>query len=277
MGWNGSGKKPQTFKAMSSPNCKRKYLRYAILGLSFLGIIYVYLNTINKDELAEAIDSETPHVKMNRTKKTKKVSDYKVSSKTRTSTNLIKKSNSKINMASLDIEAREEIIEKKIISHKIADVSSNGQMRSVTENVIANIFTKRLGDVPPPLPPIPLHEEFRIRELIENLTPPTKDDTDEQSYRKDTVKIVKDKLSEYLKEGGTVTDFLAYYHAELKEANKKWKKFQLEAIRSINEDPDVAPLIIQELNSKLEADGIKPLEIPEPLLNKIQIVNEEEK
>jgi len=27
----------------------------------------------------------------------------------------------------------------------------------------------------------------------------------------------------------------------------------------------------------LEADGIKPLEIPEPLLNKIQIVNEEEK
>jgi len=91
---------------------------------------------------------------------------------------------------------------------------------------------------------------------------PGETDSERDRDRKETVAAAKKELLAYVKEGGSVNDFLRNYRTELRAAHETWKMMQREAIRTMERNPEEAPVIISEMNKRLEEKGIKHLNIP---------------
>ena len=147
--------------------------------------------------------------------------------------------------------------------------STNRAFRTGVEQVMAWIFTARKGSLPPPLPPLMIRDEAHMAEILVANNPILEGDSERVKDAKQMVELAKKELRQYVLEGGDVKDFLQYYHGQLLDAHKEWTATQRTVMKAIHEDPDAAPALIEEANKTLAEKGIKPLNIPPKLREKL--------
>ena len=171
----------------------------------------------------------------------------------------------------LSAEKQEEMYEKKLVETPIAEASTNRLFRTALEQVMGWVFTTQLGDMPPPLPPIPDYDLVHLEEIL-NLKNTVQDtDTDRQANEKDIVDYVKKELKKFIDKGGDPEDFLKYYHDELKSAYAERSMAQERVMKIMQEDPAVAMEYMKEVNESLAAKGIKGVVLPERTLMRMGI------
>ena len=169
----------------------------------------------------------------------------------------------KLAVKDLPPEKRDEYIAKKILDRP-PDLtpSTNRAFRTGVEQVASWIFTTRLGDAAPPLPKISIRDEAHIRAILDAPNTVLDTDSDKVADAKRTVAEVKKILDEYLAKGGRVQEFFEYYHGQLREAHDIWRHNQLSMLKVLKEEPEAAPMLIQEMNAEMAERGIKPLTVP---------------
>ena len=157
-----------------------------------------------------------------------------------------------------EIEAEERRKDPLYDRHHI--VAKMPLVKEPIEQLMLTVFTTELGDMPPMLPTIPAFDEERFEKLV-NLTTLAEDgDTEEVLLSKDVVNEVKAELAKYLKEGGTINGFLAYYVNELDYAFRERNTCQELMMKSMKtDDPELAREVYNKFNERLTSKGIKPL------------------
>ncbi len=138
-----------------------------------------------------------------------------------------------------------------------------------TEQVMSWIFTRKLGDMPPPLPAISIRDEAHLAEIIMNQNVVQEGDSAQVAEAKEMVQLAKEELKKYIKEGGNIQDFLEYYRGKLVEAHDEWSASQRSVMKVLREEPEIALDYLDEVNARLEEKGIKPVTIPKRLLQKM--------
>ena len=81
---------------------------------------------------------------------------------------------------------------------------TNETFRTVTEEMVGEIFSTRLGDTPPQLPRIPLRDEVHMAEILIAANPAADGDDEETLEKKAIVEEVKKEMRDYLKKGGDI-------------------------------------------------------------------------
>ena len=147
--------------------------------------------------------------------------------------------------------------------------STNRAFRTGTEQVLAWIFTLKVGSVPPPLPPIPIRDEAHMAEILTANNPALEGDSEKVREAKQMVELAKEELRKFVKQGGEVSEFMQYYHGQLVQAHQEWQDSQRSVMQIIRDDPDLAPDYIREVNKRLAEKGIKPVNIPKKLKERL--------
>lgn len=160
---------------------------------------------------------------------------------------------------------------KKI--HEVVTNTSNSAgpktYENATEQVMLMVFGTELGEMPLPLPEIPERDMKRMTDILMSNNPITDKDSEEVKIDKEILAAAKAELRKFIKEGGEVKDFFAYYHHETEKAYQERKmanKMVFDAAKS--GDEDLARKLHAELNKRFEEKGIKPLVFPENILKK---------
>lgn len=149
--------------------------------------------------------------------------------------------------------------------------STNRVFRTGVEQVMAWIFTARKGNLPPPLPGISIRDEAHMAEILASRNPLLEGDSEGAKDAKQMVELAKAELRDYLKQGGDVKEFLQYYHGQLLQAHHEWTDAQRSVMKTIRDDPDIAAVYIDEVNKRLSAKGIKPVNIPPRIKQRLGI------
>ncbi len=108
-------------------------------------------------------------------------------------------------------------------------------------------------------------------EILNNATPPNEDDDAKAVEAKEMVTLAKQELKKFIKQGGSVQEFLEFYHGQLRLAHQEWQETQRSVIKVMKEDPDLAPSYIEEVNKRLASKNIKPVIVPQRLKTKMGI------
>lgn len=138
--------------------------------------------------------------------------------------------------------------------------------RSGTEQVLDWIFYTQVGDhPPPPLPQMSQFELEHIDEILDSVNEIKEDDDERMAERKRIVDGVKKELRQFLKEGGTVQEFLEHYRNELVAAYEMKGMVASEISREINNSTDSEESLkfIERANKVLEEKGIPAVELTE--------------
>lgn len=140
--------------------------------------------------------------------------------------------------------------------------TTNRPFATGTEQVMSWIFNARVGDMPPPMPRLPIRDEAHMAEILMANNPALEGDSEKVKAAKAMVERAKEACIEFVKEGGDVTEFLEYYRGQLVEAHEEWQAAQKSVMQVLREDPEIAAEFISEVNAHLEEKGIKPVNIP---------------
>ena len=157
---------------------------------------------------------------------------------------------------------------KKVHGVVTNDVGRNRQTAASNsiEQVMLQIFSRSLGDMPLPFPSyLPQQDMDRLVEILIDKNPIDENDSEQIKCEKEILQFAKSEMMKYIKEGGDPQDFLKDYHDQLYSAYFKRfdaQNFLMEAIRK-NESPEIIDGILRKYNKRLEAEGIKPISIPE--------------
>ena len=172
---------------------------------------------------------------------------------------------------SLSSEKQEELYVKKLEETPIPEASTNRLFRTALEQVMGWVFSTKLGDMPPPLPPLPDYDLVHLEEILNLRNTVNDTDTDRQANEKEIVDYVKEELKKFIAKGGAPEDFLKYYHDELKSAYAERSMAQERVINIMQEDPAAAMEYMKEANKALAAKGIKGVVLPERTLMRMGI------
>jgi hypothetical protein len=136
-------------------------------------------------------------------------------------------------------------------------------LTSGTERVLNTMFTARLGGPPPPLLYFPPHEATNLVAVLSRDIGVFDDDDEETVARKENLAIVKQKLKEFLGEGGKPEDFMVFYRDILKEAYEERTEMQqaYNALKAAG-DETAAAAYFEEANKALLEKGSMPLMAP---------------
>ena len=159
--------------------------------------------------------------------------------------------------------------------HKIAYNDSNltdenGRKpihRNSTEHIMSMIFATDLGDMPLPLPPVPERDKQRMAEILLDKYEIAEGDPDAEE--KKAINDVKDALSAHIRNGGDADEFFSAYHRQLELAHRERmaaRSMVLEAAKS--GDAGLAVELLEKYNQNLESKGIKPITLPEWVIEK---------
>lgn len=146
----------------------------------------------------------------------------------------------------------------QIITNNMNRVKEEVPYRNATEQILYRMFTTRLGTMPPPASPLPRKDVENLVSILIDKNESQKGDSEELALGRETIEAAKSELKKYLKEGGSPAEFLDYYNNELRKAYMRRR----EAIKEINRiaeeehDVDLARKLQNEVNKRLEADGI---------------------
>ena len=142
---------------------------------------------------------------------------------------------------------------------------SRSAANNATEQILINVFSRERGDVPPMLPArIPEREWKTMAETLIAKSEVDETDTTLTALQKGLLNDVKAELRECLKKGGNVEDFIADYEDELKRCYLKrmdMRTFLADMVKN-GDDPALIRDMTAKLNEKLEAEHIKPLDVP---------------
>lgn len=155
---------------------------------------------------------------------------------------------------------------------------TNQAFRTGTEQVMSWIFTSKLGDMPPPLPRLPVRDMLHMAEILIADNPELPTDSDKVKDAKQIVQEAKRELREYLKQGGEIEDFFSYYHNQLTQAHNEWRESNKAVIDACRNDPGIAQDFCKEVNKRLAEKGIKPVKLPVKLLEKqgIEVIEDDD-
>ena len=145
---------------------------------------------------------------------------------------------------------------------------TNQAFRTGTEQVMNWIFNSRLGNVPPPLPRLNPREMKYLAEILIADNPELETDSEKVKEAKKVVQDAKAEIREYIKQGGTIEDFLSYYHGKLMQAHNEWRECNKMVIDTCRNDPGIAQEFCRDVNKRLAEKGIKPVKLPVKLLEK---------
>lgn len=152
------------------------------------------------------------------------------------------------------------------------NVSSNRTFATGTEQIMSWIFTKQLGDPPPPLPRISIRDEAHLAEILMAKNPVLDTDTERQKDAKQTVELAKKAAIEFIKEGGDIREFFTYYRDQLDQAHREYSEAQksvIEMYRTEGGDEELCRAYLDKVNEALEAKGIKKIALPEQVLERL--------
>lgn len=139
-------------------------------------------------------------------------------------------------------------------------------VRSATDQVLLDIFSRAPGDMPAPLPAaLPQRDVERMAEILLD-THPDKDGKDSEIDRlnKETLRRAKQEARKFIKEGGTIEEFIRHYHKELTSAYQE-RSFAQRHVAKIcheGESGEVVSEMVKAINKKLQDRGIKPIYCP---------------
>ena len=136
--------------------------------------------------------------------------------------------------------------------------------RSTTEFVLAMLFSTKLGDPAPPLPPIPDHELDKLAEILERETTVSPEDGPTMRERKAICDLAKKELKKFLLEGGVDTEFFDYYRHKLNSYNREWTKSQTMVDNLYNDGHvEEARSLADKINEDFEKRGFRNVSVPE--------------
>lgn len=133
--------------------------------------------------------------------------------------------------------------------------------RNATEQMLVDIFSCRLGEMPPMQLDIPPSEKKHLVEILLDKNEITKDDSEALAVGKDILTKAKKELIAYIKGGGTPDAFFEHCYRELEMAHLR-RMDAIEEIHRIGEeegDPEIALQLQKKVNEKLRAEGILPV------------------
>lgn len=172
-------------------------------------------------------------------------------------------------MSKMTVEERIDYIFDETAKRPInLEPATNRVFATGTEQVLSWIFTTRLGDAPPPLPEISIHDEAHLAEILMAANTINDDDSESAKDAKEMVMLAKEELKKFIKEGGYIEDFLEYYRGELVQAHNEWRESQRQVMEVMREEPELAADFVEEVNKRLHDKGIKPVSTPPQLLEK---------
>lgn len=173
------------------------------------------------------------------------------------------------------MERQRAAMAKKLGRRKVHAIVTNdlrvgrSYYKNTTEQIMLQVFGTELGDMPEPLPAIPQRDKKRIVEILLAKDEVKETDSEDVAFDKELLADAKSALAQYIKEGGNVDDFFSYYHRQLESAYRRRvdaRRMIVEAARS--GDVEVAKEVLEKYNKTLEADGIKPIVLPDSVFKK---------
>lgn len=154
--------------------------------------------------------------------------------------------------------------------------ASNRLYATATEQVLDWVFTTRLGDMPPPLPNLPMFEEAHLAEILVNGCRVKDSDDEAVKERKEIVDLAKKEMIKFVSDGGDPAEFLKFYHDELRQAHMEYQAAQREVFQVVREEPELALDYLARVNGQLAEKGIKPVRIPPRMAERFGIDLESE-
>lgn len=149
--------------------------------------------------------------------------------------------------------------------------STNRLFKTGTEQIMAWIFTTRLGNPPMPLPKVPIRDEAHLAEILISDNPVFETDSEKAKEAKQTVEAVKKEAIKYIKEGGDIQEFFHYYHDQLMQAYHEYNdahKSVMEMLRR-GEDAELCSAYIKKVNERMAERGIdRRVEIPDKVFER---------
>ena len=139
--------------------------------------------------------------------------------------------------------------------------------RNSTEHIMSMIFTTSLGDMPLPLPQIPERDKQRMAQILLDKFEISQGDPDAEE--KKIVNEVKDALSEHIRNGGDIDEFFASYHRQLELAHRERTDARSMVLETAKGgDVELAVELLDKFNQNLESKGIKPITLPQWVIEK---------
>lgn len=151
---------------------------------------------------------------------------------------------------------------------------SNQVFRTGTEQILSWLVHAVPGDMPPPIPNIPIQDEMHLAEILIADNPVKEGDSEAVIEAKKGVEEAKKELRDYLKQGGEAKEFFDYYRGQLIQSHEEWIECQKSVVKVLQEDPTLAEEYVKEVNNRLAEKGIKPVLIPPPLRKKFGLDEE---
>lgn len=137
--------------------------------------------------------------------------------------------------------------------------SKGKPFRNGIEQVMSWMFTRELGDPPPPLPQISIRDEAHLVEILISPNNAVEGDSEKVKQAKQAVEAAKKELIKYIKEGGDIHSFLDYYHTQLTQASREYNTANIEVKKMARSEPEIAPEYFNRVNAKLAEKGIKSI------------------
>lgn len=173
--------------------------------------------------------------------------------------------------------------EMKIVPHKEGrtyrhsvytntSVSANAKVTSsAVEQVLFNIFSRELGDMPMPLPvALPEPERVRLAEILISKNPATDEDSEEIRASKEILDQAKKAMREHIRNGGEPEDFIVAYHEELMAAFETRMEAQgmVQKMVADGEDDELVEQFVDKVNETFNKEGIREIPLPQHLQDK---------
>ena len=120
----------------------------------------------------------------------------------------------------------------------------------------------RVGDPPPPIHTtfIPIQDEAHLAEILIASNPSLEGDSDQVREAKATVEFVKKEMMQFIKGGGSPSEFMSYYYDKLNSAFEERRASMREVVRIAQAEPEIAQEYYEQTEKKLSEKGIRGLE-----------------
>ena len=269
MGWNrnnGAEIKPSSIRQLSKKNARPKYLHGIIAGLIVVVVAVTALCLMSKQENAkqEIVPKAPKTEKGNKGAKRIPVQQNQAHNSDNRAEQMAK-------LKAMTPQERLDFLYEEA-KKKPLDLtpSTNRVFKTGVEQVMSWIFTTKLGDPPPPLPQMSIFDEVHLAEIIIADNPVLGTDSEKVKECKEVVALAKKELIAYIKEGGNVEDFLAYYRDQLMEAYHDFASAKRKIFQAYidGEDQEVCRVYAEQVNAELAQKGIRQVIVPQALIDK---------
>lgn len=151
--------------------------------------------------------------------------------------------------------------------------AKNALHKNAVEQVLLQIFTCEVGDMPWALPAaLPEEEMKRLTEILISKNEIRDTDSETAIYGKEVLAAAKKEMMKFIKDGGEPEDFIVHYHDELEKAfyARRDAEDYVKEMLDNKEDPKIIEALIEKTNERFAEKGIKPISAPAELNNLLE-------